>query len=631
MTDPIVPEDDRRVRYVVSNPSGQGTFEVDFPVDPIYDSGSIVGYGISVYVNDEEVAAADYTFDPDASEVVLDTDAAQNDIVVLEGDTFAQRDLNYPLRGGLPSARLNNEANKFFYMIQELKRDFSRVVQLAKSLAGVAPKIVETPVADCVPIYNADLNLENGPSLSDLAVITAALGDIGTVADNIADVNTVADNIGDVGTCADNMAAIIAAPGAAAAAAASETAAANYAAALKATSTTSLAIGTGSKEFTTQANKQFAAGQWIVASSDADPTNYMHGYVDSYAGTALVMEVTNVGGAGTLDDWTIQVSGTRGATGAAGAAGSNGANGDDGIDRLGNRIINPSGSVYQRTVAATADDAYFADRWYMLTQTNTVTPSRLTNPENGYRDGVRITQSQASAQRFGFAQIIEGRDCVDMRGSSVVFSPRIRASAAQAIRYAILEWTGTEDAVTSDVVNDWTNGTYTGGSFFNSTTLNVLAVGVVTPGANTWQTLADITATVGASANNLILMVWTEGTAAQNFTLDFDNMVVQKAAVSSATEPRSYAEELVLCQRFYEAHTFASQRIAPDTAAGYGSCVYGDFKVTKRGSVTFTKTNGAGAVGTNTGSADTNGWLVTAGGNLGDNAAIISYTAECEL
>lgn len=227
MTDPIVPEDDRRVRYVVSNPSGQGTFEVDFPVDPIYDSGSIVGYGISVYVNDEEIAAEDFTFDPDASEVVLDTDAAQNDIVVLEGDTFAQRDLNYQLRGGLPSARLNSEANKFFYMIQELKRDFSRVVQLAKSLGGSTPKIVEAPVAGCVPIYNTDLNFENGPSLSDLAAITAALGDIGTVADSIADVNTVADDIADVNTCADNMAAILAAPTEAANAAASATAAQN--------------------------------------------------------------------------------------------------------------------------------------------------------------------------------------------------------------------------------------------------------------------------------------------------------------------------------------------------------------------------------------------------------------------
>ena len=92
----------------------------------------------------------------------------------------------------------------------------------------------------------------------------------------------------------------------------------NNIAGLEATSTTSLAVGTGSKAFTIDAGKGFIAGMWVLATSDADPTNYMHGYVDSYASTTLTVEVTNVGGSGTLADWTIRLSGTRGAQGAAG-------------------------------------------------------------------------------------------------------------------------------------------------------------------------------------------------------------------------------------------------------------------------------------------------------------------------
>jgi len=95
-----------------------------------------------------------------------------------------------------------------------------------------------------------------------------------------------------------------------------------YAAALKGTSTSSIAIGTGSKTFTTQAGKQFAAGQFVLVLSDADPTNYMHGQVTSYSGTTLVVNVTNVGGSGTHTDWSISVSGSRGATGATGATGT---------------------------------------------------------------------------------------------------------------------------------------------------------------------------------------------------------------------------------------------------------------------------------------------------------------------
>jgi hypothetical protein len=98
--------------------------------------------------------------------------------------------------------------------------------------------------------------------------------------------------------------------------------AAAQAAALKGTSTTSLAIATGSKTFVTQAGKQFAAGQFVLIVSDANSANWMHGQVTSYSTTSLVVNVITVGGSGTLADWTITVSGIKGATGATGPTGS---------------------------------------------------------------------------------------------------------------------------------------------------------------------------------------------------------------------------------------------------------------------------------------------------------------------
>jgi hypothetical protein len=217
-----------------------------------------------------------------------------------------------------------------------------------------------------------------------------------------------------------------------------------------------------------------------------------------------------------------------------------------------NKLINPDGDIYQRAVAATADDTYFADRWYILTQTNTVTPSVLTDPEDGFPKGVRITQSQAVAQRFGYAQIILGRNCKNLRGKSGVFVPRIRASSSQAIRYAILGWTSTENAVTSDVVLDWTSSTYTAGNFFLAANLSVLVVGAQTPSANTWTSLTPITAALGSSFNNIVVMVWTEGTAAQNFTLDFDFNQFEQGSVATEFDRRDRESEIVKCQAYME-------------------------------------------------------------------------------
>jgi len=100
-----------------------------------------------------------------------------------------------------------------------------------------------------------------------------------------------------------------------------------YAAALQGTSTSSVAIGTGAKTFTTQAGKQFAAGQFILIVDAASNANYMHGQVTSYTGTTLVVDVQSSGGSGTIANWKIYLSGARGAAGSAAVSG-NFVNGD---------------------------------------------------------------------------------------------------------------------------------------------------------------------------------------------------------------------------------------------------------------------------------------------------------------
>lgn len=324
-----------------------------------------------------------------------------------------------------------------------------------------------------------------------------------------------------------------------------------------------------------------------------------------------------------------------------------------------NRLINPRGQIYQRPVAATADDTYFADRWYALTQTGTVLPSVLYDPEDGFPVGIRLTQSQASAQRFGFAQIIEGKNCKDMRGGSGVLVPRIRVSNSQAIRYAILGWTSTEDGVTSDVVNDWTSAIYTAGNFFLAANLSVIAVGAQTPSANTWTSLDAITAALGSTFNNIICMVWIEGTAAQNFTLDFDYLQFESGSTATTFETLDFEVVLAQCQRYYERSYDVGVATGAINAGGNVVCrVIGSgdtanvfpgatFKVTKRVTPTITiyggstgtpgkiSVNGGVDVGGTAAAAyiGTNGFpYVGANSGLGDTSAyLFGWTAASEL
>ena len=77
-----------------------------------------------------------------------------------------------------------------------------------------------------------------------------------------------------------------------------------------ATSTTSLAIGTGAKSLTVQTGKALVVGQWVTITNTATPANWMHGQITAYtSGTgALTVSVAAVGGSGTYAAWTIGLS-----------------------------------------------------------------------------------------------------------------------------------------------------------------------------------------------------------------------------------------------------------------------------------------------------------------------------------
>ncbi|MHA7968975.1 hyaluronate lyase N-terminal domain-containing protein [Rhizobium sp. CAU 1783] len=283
--------------------------------------------------------------------------------------------------------------------------------------------------------------------------------------------------------------------------------------------------------------------------------------------------------------------------------------GADFMGGLRDKLINGNGAISQRSYGTVADDTYWCDRHYVLTQTAPITPTLVVDVANGLPSMMRLTQSQAAAQRMGNAQIVEASVSKPMRGQTVTLGGKLRCSAGQAIRFAVLEWTGAADAVTSDVINSWTSGTYTAGNFFLASNLVVAAVGAITPTANAIAKFA-LTAAISAACNNIIVLYWTEGTAAQNVTLDMAwGLVEGDASVEdNPFRPRHPQQELALCQRYFEKSydppvgpgtaTTTGQKVAVPPAGGVSALrIPIEFKVTKRTSsptiVAYSPFNGA--------------------------------------
>jgi hypothetical protein len=103
---------------------------------------------------------------------------------------------------------------------------------------------------------------------------------------------------------------------------------------LSGTSSSSVAIDTGTKTFTTQSGKSWQIGQWLNIASTADPAaNFMNGPVTAYDRDTGVLEVAvdNKGGSGTYADWVISLSGVQGGRGAKGDKGDQGDPGEVGV------------------------------------------------------------------------------------------------------------------------------------------------------------------------------------------------------------------------------------------------------------------------------------------------------------
>lgn len=299
--------------------------------------------------------------------------------------------------------------------------------------------------------------------------------------------------------------------------------------------------GTNTGDQTTITGNAATATKWATARTLAITGDlaYTSPSFDGSANVTAAGTLANVNGnIGTFANATVIVN-AKGLVTAAAAGPSTAST---------NVLHNGDFAVCQRgTSLSVADGAYGADRWYVL-NTNATTFSRQ-DGMLGSRYGGRLNQDNVTAQRMGMAQIIEGQDAIPYRNRTVRFQATIKTSTATSVRMAILEWSGTENTVTRDVVNNWASTTYTAGNFFIGTvTVNTVSA---TLAASTSNAVFNISGSVGSSANNIIVFVWTENTAAQNVQITVTEAGLYDGNATQPWLPRPASQEVAICKRYF--------------------------------------------------------------------------------
>jgi len=229
-----------------------------------------------------------------------------------------------------------------------------------------------------------------------------------------------------------------------------------------------------------------------------------------------------------------------------------------------NLLINGDFQVAQRgtafvsdSVPANSDDTYLLDQWILLSDGNdAVDVSQVAGAFSRSRYGLKAEVETAN-KKFGFLQILEASTCIPLRGQKISLSFAAKTTTGKVInnvRAAVLEWTGTADAVTSDVVDAWgaqgTNPTLVASWAALTTAANLVL-------ATTETTYKIEGLTVGASANNLAVFVWIDDTdAAVDDLLYLGEVQVVRGSIATPFVAQTFAETLRDCQRYILQITF---------------------------------------------------------------------------
>jgi len=218
-----------------------------------------------------------------------------------------------------------------------------------------------------------------------------------------------------------------------------------------------------------------------------------------------------------------------------------------------NDIINGGYLVNQENDTAAADDDYsIGDLFLHVGEAAVTTSLQTSGGPQGDRNFARINVDTANKQS-GWVYFLSNADCQDyIANGKMSFGIKIKTTSAaiDTVRIGLLKWTGTADAVTSDVVGTWaqdgTNPTLATSWSYENTPADVNLT-------TSWvrHTVEDVT--VDSDTNNLACLVWIDdGTVAEDDQLDVTEWQLNPGSTVNAFSSPSIATVIDQVKYFVE-------------------------------------------------------------------------------
>jgi hypothetical protein len=197
-----------------------------------------------------------------------------------------------------------------------------------------------------------------------------------------------------------------------------------------------------------------------------------------------------------------------------------------------NRLINGGMQIDQRNSGASVSSStgvatYTVDRWYVYATGAAVTAQRITSSNTTFTSAVRITGA-ASNTAVSFGQRIEVQNSYDLAGKTVTLSFYAASSASITLTWKAYYAGAADNFTTQTQSNTGTQAT--------TSTLTKYSATFTLPSA----------ATTGVSIEIGVAGAFTSG------TFDLTGVQLELGSVATPFERRSFGQELVLCQRYYE-------------------------------------------------------------------------------
>jgi hypothetical protein len=238
----------------------------------------------------------------------------------------------------------------------------------------------------------------------------------------------------------------------------------------------------------------------------------------------------------------------------------------DTASRFRNYLTNSEMRFAQRqdpAVMTTRTDAQFGmDRWKVLNSGGTgVGVIRVDGDvplsATQARFSTRLRQLDATARQFGTVQFIDYNRCKELRGKEATFGFWMKTTGTQipTLRAAIVEWTGSVDSVTSDIVSSWASTPTLVASTAYVTTPADIAV------TSTWS-YYEVTGSFSGSMNNAGVFIYTPNAEAQN-----DEFFMTQAQLVRGNKSRNWeAISLTFEEDYRECAAFYQKSFELDTA-----------------------------------------------------------------